>query len=97
MGKEKRGASCSSIRRRKKPGDVYIYLPAAGTMKRLLTNCQVDEEARTVRVPRSSPPPLPPPRSQQLIRFEARPGTLSLAFECARFPTLIPAKPLQLM
>lgn len=34
---------------------------------------------------------------QELIRFEAHPGTLSFAFECTRFSTLIPTKPLQLM
>lgn len=34
---------------------------------------------------------------RELIRFEAHPGTLSIAFECTCFSTLIPPKPLQLM
>lgn len=33
----------------------------------------------------------------QLIGAVAHPGTLSFAFECTHFPTLIPPKPLQLM
>lgn len=48
--------------------------------------CQVDNKTRAVR---ASP--------RGLIRFEAHPGTLSFAFECTHFLTLIPHKPLQLM
>lgn len=41
----------------------------------------------------SAPGSLP----RELIRLEAHPGTLSSAFECTRFSTLIHPKPLQLM
>ena len=68
-----------------------LNLPAShkhnGEITRKLPGRQQDVSRQT---PRSSLP-------RELIRFEAHPGTLSSAFECTRFPTLIPPKPLQLM
>lgn len=90
-GGEKRDSKCVLFRRQLRNTHRCLNLTSShehnGEITRKLPGRQQDMSRQTSR---SSPP-------RGLIRFEAHPGTLSFAFECTRFPTLIPPKPLQLM
>lgn len=90
-GEKKRDSKRELFHRQLRKTRRCLNLPSShehnGEITRKLPGRQQDV---SLQAPRSAPPP-------ELIRSEAHPGTLSPAFDCARLPTLIPAKPLQLM
>lgn len=87
VGEKKRDSKCVLFHRQLRNTHRCLNLPSShkhnGEITRKLPGRQQDVSRQTRR---SSPP-------RKLIRFEAHPGTLSFAFECTRFSTLIPPKP----